>query len=418
MKKSIIYISPYFWPEEIGSAPYCTDLCDWLRDKGHDLRVLAFRPHYPTARQFAAWQDGARDREAYHGAEVVRIKTRGRGGGGFRDRLASDLAFLGGLLRYGFKPKLASADVVVAYVPSCLSLFGAAALSWRMGVPVIGVVHDIESGLAAALGIAKTGLLYRLMRLVERAAFARAAHMVVLTDGMAAELRDIGYQGPITVLPIWSPRFPEKEPPPATAPILCYSGNFGKKQNLEQILPLIGMLNERRPEVRVLLRGDGSERSRIEKLVGQMGVTNTEFLPLAPAEAFCSSLQAAHLHLVPQAKNVANYALPSKLFTIMAVGRPFVCVAAPKSPLDLLAQRSGAGICVYPNDDEALFAAVDDLLGDPALMREMGRRGRAFVSANMDRETILQAYETLIVGPSVDQAAARSLAGRKAAAIR
>jgi colanic acid biosynthesis glycosyl transferase WcaI len=419
MKKRILYISPYFWPEDIGSAPYCTDLCTWLRESGHEPRVIAFRPHYPSAGQFAAWQDGSRDRERHGDVEIRRIRTRGRGSGGFRDRLMSDLAFLGGLLRHSIEPKLAPADVIVAYVPSCLSLFGAAVLSWRLGASVVGVVHDIESGLAAALGIARTGLLYRLMRLVERAAFACASRMIVLTDGMAAELRDIGYQGPMTVLPIWSPDFPEEDLPPAAAPVLCYSGNFGKKQNLEQILPLIGMLNERRADVRVLLRGDGSERPRIERRVAEMGVTNTSFLPLAPAEHLCASLQAAHLHLVPQARNVANYALPSKLFTIMAAGRPFVCVAEPESPLDLLARRSGAGLCVYPNDDEALFAAVSTLLGDRESMREMGRRGRAFVQAHMDRETILAAYEGLIAGSSRGQPATRPRAtGGKPAPIR
>lgn len=416
MKKNIVYISPYFWPESIGSAPYCTDLCDWLRDRGHDLRVIAFRPHYPNAAQFADWQDGARDKESYNGTEVLRIKTRGRGGGGFRERLASDLAFLLGVLRLSFRREFAGADIIVTYVPSCLSLFGAAVLSRRSGAPVVAIVHDIESGLAAALGIAKTGLLSRLMRLVERAAFRQAGAMVALTEGMAAELRDVGYRGRVTVLPIWSARFPAKELPPMDAPVVAYSGNFGKKQNLDQILPLIRLLDERRPEVRVALRGEGSERSRIERLVEQMGVTNTDFLPLAPAEQIGPSLQAAHVHLVPQARNVANYALPSKLFTIMAVGRPFVCVAEPESPLDLLARESGAGICVYPDDDEALFEAVSRLLDDGDLIREMGRRGRQFIAANMDRGTILEAYEELIIAAATPQAAPRLPAKSRAPA--
>src|SRR5690348_12433527 len=230
VKKNIVYISPYFWPETIGSAPYCTDVCAWLSEKGHDIQVIAFRPHYPNADQFAAWQDGSRDSERHDGAQILRIKTRGRGSGGFRDRLASDLAFLFGVLRHAFRRAPAKTDVIVAYVPSCLSLFGAAVLSWRTGAPVIGIVHDIESGLAAALGIAKQGILLRLMRLVERAAFNRAAKMIVLTDGMATELRDIGYRGPLSVLPIWSPLFPEKELSPSTPPTVAYSGNFGKKQ--------------------------------------------------------------------------------------------------------------------------------------------------------------------------------------------
>ena len=419
MTKSVVYISPYFWPETIGSAPYCTDVCSWLSEKGHDVQVIAFRPHYPNADQFAAWQDGSRDIEHHRGAHIQRIRTRGRGTGGFRDRLASDLAFLAGVLRHAFRRMPAKPDVIVAYVPSCLSLFGAAVLSWRTGAPVIGIVHDIESGLAAALGIAKTGT-QRMMRFVERLAFNRAARMIVLTEGMATELRDIGYRGPLTVLPIWAPMFPEKNVSPSSPPTVAYSGNFGKKQNLDQILPLIQMLHERRPDVRVILRGDGSERPRIERLVAERGVTNTAFLPLAPADQMAESLQAADVHLVPQAKNVANYALPSKLFTIMAVGRPFVCVAEAGSPLDLLAQNSGAGMCVHPNDDEGLFAAVSTLLADRALMREMGQRGRRFVAANMDRGTILGSYEELIVGSHASAVRSRSsrladgLADRKA----
>lgn len=392
----IAYLSPYFWPENIGSAPYCTDLADWLGARGHELSVVAFRPHYPSASAFAPWQDGSRDRERHNGIEIRRIRTRGRGSGGFRERLASDVAFLAGVLRLGASTALRQSDVIVAYVPSCLSLFGAAVLSWRTGAPVVGIVHDIESGLAAALGIARHGFLLRLMRRVERAAFNRAARMIVLTDGMAAELRDIGYRKPITVLPIWAAALPESDPPPDAAPVVGYSGNFGKKQNLDQLLPLVGMLDERRPEVRVVLRGDGSERRRIADAIAGMGVANTEFLPLVPPDQIAASLQSIDLHLVPQAMNVARYALPSKLFTIMAAGRPFVCIAEPGSPLDDLARNSGAGLCVHPGDDERLFTEVTRLLADRNLLREMGRRGRSFVATHMDRATILNSYEEII----------------------
>jgi colanic acid biosynthesis glycosyl transferase WcaI len=80
--------------------------------------------------------------------------------------------------------------------------------------------------------------------------------------------------------------------------------------------------------------------------------------------------------LVPQALNVANYALPSKLFSIMAAGRPFVCIAESGSPLDLLAQESGAGICVSPDQQERLFEAIISLAHDPSDLQAKGRNGR------------------------------------------
>jgi len=400
MQTKIVYIAPYFWPESIGSAPYCTDLCAWLRAKGHSVEVIAFRPHYPNPDLFAAWSDGSRDREVRDGLVIQRIKTRGRGSGGLRQRLLNDLAFLAGVLRYSVRPALSKPDVIAVNVPSCLSLFGAALLSWRTGARVVGIVHDIESGLAASLSIARRGLMLRLMRLIEYLAFNCASELIVLTDGMAAEIRDIGYRRPITVLPIWSSLFPEKarSATAAPVPVVSYSGNFGKKQNLDQLLPLIRMLDERRPEVKVILRGDGSERARIEALVKQLGVTNTSFLPLVAADELGEWLQSVDIHLIPQAMNVANYALPSKLFTVMAAGGPFVCVAEQGSPLDQLSHNSGAGLCVRPNDDEALFSAVIQMLDNREMLAEMGQRGRSFVRANMDRDKILKSYEERMFG--------------------
>ena len=63
MSENILYLSPCFWPEQVGSAAYCTDLALHLQAEGHRLRVEAFRPHYPDAKHFPAWADGARDDE-------------------------------------------------------------------------------------------------------------------------------------------------------------------------------------------------------------------------------------------------------------------------------------------------------------------------------------------------------------------
>lgn len=394
----IVYISPYFWPESIGSAPYCTDLALWLRDQGHTVEVITLRPHYPSPDLFGKWADGSRDRETYQGLNLTRIRASGRGAGGLKDRLKNDIRFVLGVIRLAFRRDLAGADAIVVTVPSCLPLLGALPLAWRTKARVTAVVHDIESGLAASLGLVGKGPLLPVMRFVERLAFNSADGVIVLTAAMADELRAIGCQRPITTLPIWSTVFPLAPIDTTKPPTVCYGGNFGKKQNLDQILPLLGLLDARRPNVRVVLRGDGTERARIEARVAAMGVSNTSFLPLAPAESFVAALQASAVHLAPQALNVGSYAIPSKLISIMAAGRPFLCIAEAGSPLEALARESEAGVCVYPGDDEALFKALDGLLADPKRCEDMGRRGRAYVAANMDREKIMTGYRRIILG--------------------
>ena len=63
---------------------------------------------------------------------------------------------------------------------------------------------------------------------------------------------------------------------------------------------------------------------------------------------------------MPQALNVATYAVPSKVFGIMGVARPFIAIAEAGSPLCTLAVDSGCGLCVEPGDDvmEVVFSGV------------------------------------------------------------
>ena len=392
----ILYLAPYFWPEEIGSAPYCTDLAFHLAESGHEVRAVAFRPHYPSIEPFSAWADGARDQETESGVRIERVAVNARGAGGFKDRIKNDLRFLAHMLKGALTFRFRKTDVIVAYVPSVLTLYGAKAVQLLTRAPILAVVHDIESGLASSLGITRSGAMLRVMRLVESIGLNFAARVVVLTEGMAEELRDIGCNRPIEVISIWGKVAPEVPIDPKTRPSLLYSGNFGKKQNIDQLLPLLKSLSDSAINVDVVMRGDGSERERIAEEVRARGISNVQFLPLVPADEFTAALQAANIHLVPQAANVANYALPSKLFSIMAAGRPFICIAQPGSPLDMLAARSGAGLCVPPGDDAALFDAVTNLLGDPDRQLQMGRNGQAFIQTHMNRETILDQFEYLI----------------------
>lgn len=397
IRKKIVYFSPYFWPESIGSAPYCTDVARHLAEHNHEVRAVTFRPHYPREDDFVDWSEGTRDREDYSGVHIYRIPANGRGAGGFKARLRNDLRYALGALRFAFRRESKGADAVVAYVPSCLSLFAAKLVSMRTGAKLICVVHDIESGLARSLGIAVGGWKIRVMQIIERLAFRQADELIVLTKGMLKEIEALGCRRPMTVVPIWA-ALPKSSPiSVAHQPTVLYSGNFGKKQALDQLLPLIRLLNDRRPDVKVTLRGAGSELPKVKAQVAAMKVKNTEFLPLVPAEQLVGMLQAATVHLVPQAVGVANYALPSKLFTIMSTGRPFVCISEPGSPPDLLSQESSAGVCVHPDDNEGLFRAVETLISDPELANRLGENGRKYIKANMDREDILRRYEGIIL---------------------
>jgi len=92
---------------------------------------------------------------------------------------------------------------------------------------------------------------------------------------------------------------------------------------------------------------------------------------------------------VPQNPQAAAFAVPSKVYNIMAVGRPFVATALPDSTLWQLQRQSGAFLCVPPDDPPSFAQAVIQLADDSRLRHELGRRGREFVEANYAKPRIL-----------------------------
>jgi colanic acid biosynthesis glycosyl transferase WcaI len=393
----ILYLSPYFWPEEIGSSPYSTELACWLQEQGHRVRVVAFRPHYPRIEDFGKWADGTRDEEKLGDIEISRIPVAGRGAGGLKERVKNDIRFLFGVWSRALRGKFRETDVVVAYVPSILTVYAALPVRLFTAARLVTIVHDIESGLARSLALASNGFVLRIMRLVERIALNWSDHVVVLTSGMQSELREIGCSKPISTISIWASVAPEAPFPDAPV-TLMYSGNFGKKQNLDQLVPLIQRLSDENKAIRVVMRGDGSEKRRLQERFEEAGITNTEFAPLVPPNELTRSLQSATIHLVPQALKVANYALPSKLFSIMAAGRPFVCIAEEGSPLDVLAQESDAGLCVPPDRHDRLHQAIVSLASNPDELEAKGRNGRTYVHKHMNKDIIMRAYHAILFG--------------------
>ncbi|MCM5559388.1 glycosyltransferase family 4 protein [Pleomorphomonas sp. JP5] len=390
---NILYLSPYFWPEEIGSAPYCTKLAEHLAKIGHTLDVRAFRPHYPNPSVYLDWADGSRDREMLGSIRIRRTRVSPRGSGGIKERLKNDCRLLFNLLKEVVKYPKVKPDVIIAYVPSIIAVYGAMFLKYYAGVPLYLIVHDIESGLAGSVGIAKNGLLLKAMRLVERFALNSADLVTALTDEMAQELRIMGCRQPIDVIPIWTDPFEELPFPSFSRPVVTYSGNFGKKQNLDQLIGPMKLLDVRRPDIRVVLRGDGSEKERIRSIVlDELKLKNTTFEGLAPASRFGQTLQAAHIHLVPQAPSTADFAIPSKIVSIMAAGRPFICISEPNSSLDRLVTKTAAGLRVEPGNEDALFEAIDKLTCDPDLATSLGRNGRSYVSNHLSAERNLAKF--------------------------
>ena len=81
----------------------------------------------------------------------------------------------------------------------------------------------------------------------------------------------------------------------------------------------------------------------------------------------------------------------------MAAGRPFMCTAAPGSPLDQLREASDAFVVCPPNQPEQLAAALERLMRDPCERARLGRNGRGYVERHAGRPACADAYRSALL---------------------
>ncbi|KQV58721.1 hypothetical protein ASC70_07950 [Caulobacter sp. Root343] len=333
---------------------------------------------------YDGYEAGQLDEEDFRGVQVRRVKSFIAKSRGIVGRLLSETSFALAALRVRRRHQ-----GVICVCPSVFVVLIAPMFVSKDG-RVAAIVHDIQSGLAANLKFGVGGLLTGALRLLEAWSLNRCDTVIALTPAMADELRGIGVRAPIEVIP---PQVNVREIRPietvrGARALAVYSGNLGRKQGLDQVLALATELMRRGAAIDILIRGEGSERAGLEEQAQREQLTNLRFSDLAPREALSEAMGAAVLHLVPQAPGGANFALPSKIFSIMAAERPYVATASPGTPLALVTNEAEAGLCVEPNDPVAFADAVEHLVADSAVAARLGQAGRRYVEATVDREVV------------------------------
>ncbi|GGE43306.1 hypothetical protein GCM10011367_17490 [Marinicauda pacifica] len=239
------------------------------------------------------------------------------------------------------------------------------------------------------------------LRLLERYALNRADVIVTLSSGMAEAIRELGVRTPVIVAPPQLDVHKFKVLPEPANPTVVYSGAMGRKQGLHQILAAAEVLKTRDSEIQIVIRGQGGIKDELVTLAHSKNLTNVRFEPLAPFDQLNEAMASGHIHLVPQASDGADFAVPSKIFSIMACGRPFIATAHAESPLADLAEQSGSGVVVTPDDPFALADAITSLMKSESTRLNYGANGRRYVERCVDRSVVCEKIWDALINKSV-----------------
>lgn len=399
----LVCIPPHFEPDTAPTGVIWTRIVRELADRGHHIEVLTSLPWYREHRVESAFEGKTVRREDTPWGAITRmnpfptadkrnIARRALSFGGF-----SALTALVGARG----PRV---DGVIAVSPPMTLALSGSAIAKARRAPLILNLQDIFPDVAIELGAIRSTRMIEAARRLERGCYRASDAITVLSDDLKSNLLAKGVaENKVHVVP----NFVETDriaPAPkenayrrefdlAGKTVVMYAGNVGLSQSLELVLDAAAALAFEEDLVFVI-NGSGARREELQQKA--RGMSNVRFVDMQPAERLGEVLAAADIHVIPLRRGLARSSVPSKSYSIMAAGRPFVASVDEGTEIARLAERSGAGVAVPPEDAEAFTKAIRKLLDAPGELEEMGRSGRGFVEDWASPAAVAEAYENLV----------------------
>lgn len=398
----ILVVCPHFEPDVAPTGVVITEIVDQLAAAGHELEVVTSLPWYeshaiedgwggrPIRRARTAW--GRVTRVHPFPTDKTSIPARALGFAGF-----TALATLVSVFRRR-RP-----DVVLAMSPPLtLGLTGWIAARLRR-VPFVFNVQDVFPDVAIEVGAITNRRLIRVLAWLERFTYRRADAVTVLSDDLAANVEEkLAGKGRTVVRVI--PNFVDTE---RITPgdrnnsyraefglgdrtAVMYAGNLGFSQPLELMIETARALRSR-DDLVFVINGGGSTRPRLEDSAADLD--NVVFVDFQPPERLSEVLAAGDVHVIALRTGLGRSSVPSKMYSILAAGRPVLASVDEGTEVVRVVEATGAGIAVAPDDADAFAAGLSELLAQDRAA--MGQQGRAFVEEWVSPAGVATAYIAL-----------------------
>jgi colanic acid biosynthesis glycosyl transferase WcaI len=401
----ILFLGVQFEPEIMALAPFNTEMCRHLHERGHEVTAVVGFPSYPQWSVAEEYRGRWYAEEDHDGVRVLRVWQYVPRRPTALRRILFDSTFAVTSVLAALRVR--RPDVVIATC-SPLQLGASAALLgalWRR--PFVFHLQDLLPESATETGMVTDRRLVGLVQRLADAVYARATTVSAIGHGILDALRRRGVpDDKLAYLPNWTDldRFRpgddgrawrDRHGIPRDAFVAMYIGNFGVKQDMSTVVRAAALLRDR-SDVRVVLVGGGSDHENVARLAAELDPPNLHLLPVQPAGDLPAMAAAADVFLLHQVRQVVDMVVPSKLLTYGAAGRPVVLAGSPRSEGARFVEKAVAGPIVEPESPEAVAEAVRTLQDDPVARREFGENARRHVEEHFARPDLLERLEQIV----------------------
>jgi glycosyltransferase involved in cell wall biosynthesis len=402
MNHRVVFVNRYFRPDLSATSQILTDLAEALAARGVEVHVVCSRQLYDDPRAKLPHD------EMLSGVGIHRVATtefgRARLMGRAVDYASFYLSCAAKLLRL-----LRRGDVLVAKTDPPLLSIVAAPVAKAKGARLINWQQDVFPEVASLLGASPLPpLLDRVLKRLRDASLRAAAMNVLIGTQMRDYLVRRGIpECKLCVIENWADGGAIR-PKPRTASrlreglalgdrfIVCYSGNLGRAHEFDTVLGAALVLAGQSSPPVFLFIGSGAKMDELKEAVAERALENFRFLPYQPRDALEDSLAAADVHLVSLLPKLEGLIVPSKLYGILAAGRPVVFIGDAGGEIGRLIQRADCGRVIPVGDAERLATVLAHMRADPGSCAAMGDRARRIFGEEFSLERAIARWTAVI----------------------
>ncbi|MDE7441914.1 MAG: glycosyltransferase family 4 protein [Muribaculaceae bacterium] len=405
-KKKVLIHSIAFNPDGVSTAYLYGDIALSLKKRGYDVTVLTTTPNYNVVeeqirKQPLKWKIwGFLKKSNFNGIPVYHVPQK---------KFKSTILRLFGFMYWhlvSFFAGLFIKKVDVILSPSPPLSIGVVN-AWLGKLKGAKVIYNVQEVYPDILG-KKSGLIYNSVSKMEHYVYDKSDAVTTIDQVFHDTIKD-RFKEPkkLHIIPnfvdtsIYHPLEKSAELDPKLFQRnenlkLLYAGNIGKAQDWDTLIALATMTKDKPYDFYVI--GEGAMRDYLKEEIEKRNLSNIHLLQYQPRELMPEIIAFSDIQFIFMEPEIAAQGFPSKVYTIMACGKPLLVCSPKNTPIiNFLSNIGCAKLITESNVDGKAKEICRWLDGiNRTQLKEMGKKGLDVIEKGYSKDIVTGKYADLI----------------------
>lgn len=406
-KKKLLIYAHYYIPDVASTGQILKELAEGMLNE-FDITIICVVPSY-TGKIDDKYKTRMFYKEEINGVKIIRIRVPEFSKSSKISRIKNILAYFLGAMIATFKVENMDYVYSISQPPILGGLIGVWG-KWTKHAKYIYNIQDFNPEQTIAIGYSKNRFILNTMMALDKFSCMRADKVIIVGRDMVETLKDrfIGKKiSDHAFINNWIDEkkiFPlEKDNEKVLAFkkkyglenkfIFMYSGNIGLYYDLENLMSIMQKFKDRKDIVFALV-GEGSIKDKLVLYKEKYNLKNVIFIPYQDKSDLIYSLNAADVHWCINAKGIKGVSVPSKLYGILAAGKPVLGVLEEGSEARLIIEETKCGYVAEPGNYDEIKTMIERVLNEKetSTLTEMSIRGRKFLEKKLTKDVSIKKY--------------------------